>query len=277
MPNLAQWPLSVVLAYDTTPPRSQSFQVPFPRVEIVLKGVYRNTLCNESGEILTQTLHPGDTLILPADSWNLPLWDENSVVLSLLLGNMHLGMSHVTWRQASRSFESAQKYSCYLPGGAPIYSLFDSIQKLLKEGAPHLRQTARLLTSVLIDHALTLIEHPMSEDHSRPHQLYQYACSYIEENYAQPLSREQLSEHFQISPNYLSRIFKIHGKTGISEYITRVRIERAQFMLKRYPFQLDEIAKRCGFRDVNYFCRSFKKQTGRTPTAYRTHHFPPTP
>jgi YesN/AraC family two-component response regulator len=56
---------------------------------------------------------------------------------------------------------------------------------------------------------------------------------------------------------------------NFADYMVYVRIDRAKFMLRRYPMHLEEIAHRCSFRDTNYFCRVFKKKTGRTPTEYR--------
>lgn len=40
-------------------------------------------------------------------------------------------------------------------------------------------------------------------------------------------------------------------------------------MLKKYRFRLEEVASRCGYTDVNYFCRVFKQKTGLTPSQYR--------
>ncbi len=54
-----------------------------------------------------------------------------------------------------------------------------------------------------------------------------------------------------------------------SDYLTYVRVDRAKFMLSRYDMILYEIAQRCGYKDTSYFCRTFKKITGRTPTEYR--------
>lgn len=128
----------------------------------------------------------------------------------------------------------------------------------------------RLQVRALVEYTMALIEHPLSEDVSKPNRLYQSVCSYIQENYHRSLNRDQLARRFSVSPNYLSRVFREQGSMGISEYVVGIRIERAKFMLKRYAFQLDEISKRCGFRDVNYFCRSFKRNVGRTPTEYRS-------
>jgi AraC-like DNA-binding protein len=263
------WPTHVFVGSDAVDPPPESFQVPFPRLEVVLDGTYRNELCNTTGERLTADLFSGDCLFLPPNSWNKPEWDCDVTVMSLLFGNLHLGLSRVTWNTTGPGFENVEKRSCFLPGGAPVYSMVSALSGFQLDrqgGTPYVRLQVR----ALVEYALELIDHPLSEDVSRPSHLYQSVCSYIQENYHRQINRDQLAMRFEVSPNYLSRVFRDQGNVGISEYVTAVRIERAKFMLKRYAFQLDEISRRCGFRDVNYFCRSFKRKVGRTPSEYRS-------
>jgi YesN/AraC family two-component response regulator len=46
-------------------------------------------------------------------------------------------------------------------------------------------------------------------------------------------------------------------------------MNRAKFMLRNYNLPLKEIAAKCGYQDVAYFCRMFKKMNKETPTQYR--------
>jgi AraC-like DNA-binding protein len=264
------WPSHVFIGGDAVDPPPNSFQVPFPRLELVLDGVYSNTLCNARGERYTADLTAGSCLFLPSNSWNQPEWDGDVTVMSLLFGNLHLGLSYVTWNQASGSFRDVEKRSSFLPGGTPVYAMVDALTafQLERQGGSSF---VRLQVRALVEYAMELIAHPPTEDVSRPNLLYQDVCSYILENCHKPaMTRDHLAQRFDVTPTYLSRVFRDQGNTGLSEYITETRIERAKFMLKRYDFRLDEISQRCGFRDVNYFCRSFKRQVGRTPTEYRT-------
>jgi len=48
-----------------------------------------------------------------------------------------------------------------------------------------------------------------------------------------------------------------------------VRVNRAKFMLRNYPMTLKEVAANCGYTDIAYFCRIFKKIVKLTPTQYR--------
>lgn len=267
--SLMQWPRRVIVARDSAGPNREAFQVQFPRVEIVLSGVYRNQICDADGNVLTLDLLPGDCLFLPPNSWNLPAWDEDVSVMSLLFGKLHLGFSRISWSVATQSFAQVDKRSCFLPGSAPAYSMVSALSGLpadqLEDG-----RYANLLVRALIEHSLELVIGDVGDELSRPRQLYQGVCSYIQENYSAQLTRDRLAAQFEVSPNYLSRVFREQGNIGVSEYINTVRIERAKFMLKRYALQLKEISQRCGFQNVNYFCRAFKTRVGRTPTEFRT-------
>jgi AraC-like DNA-binding protein len=54
-----------------------------------------------------------------------------------------------------------------------------------------------------------------------------------------------------------------------TDYLTWVRLDRAKYMLRHHDRTLGEVAQSCGFSDIGYFCRVFKRKTKLTPTAYR--------
>lgn len=114
-----------------------------------------------------------------------------------------------------------------------------------------------------------MLDTPLNGPEDRTKQIYQGICIYIQENFHHDMSRSSIAQRFNISPNHLSRLFRQQGHMSLADYIIWVRIERAKFMLKRYHFKLSDISERCGFKDVNYFCRVFKKRTHKTPTEYR--------
>ena len=54
-----------------------------------------------------------------------------------------------------------------------------------------------------------------------------------------------------------------------SDYLNAVRMNRAKFMLRNYGLTLKEVAANCGYSDIAYFCRMFKRMNKETPTQYR--------
>lgn len=70
-------------------------------------------------------------------------------------------------------------------------------------------------------------------------------------------------------PSCLSRLFNREVQESISNYITRVRVEKAAQLLSFSPMSVQNIAFYVGFGDLNYFSRCFKKYMKKTPTEYR--------
>jgi AraC-like DNA-binding protein len=92
---------------------------------------------------------------------------------------------------------------------------------------------------------------------------------YINDNYESPLSLESLAGHFDISPYYLSRLFrKTTGFTYV-EYVTTVRIKHAQRLLRETKWKVGHILEKVGFQDQRHFGKIFKKVSNCTPLQYR--------
>jgi len=107
-----------------------------------------------------------------------------------------------------------------------------------------------------------------SEKETPSHQLIQDVAKYISSNYAEDLSLKVLSEHFAITPNYLSKQFKKLTSVGLSDYINITRVAAAEKLLVTTNLSITEIAFLCGFNDSNYFAAVFKKIKGITPKKY---------
>ena len=91
--------------------------------------------------------------------------------------------------------------------------------------------------------------------------------NYIKDNYMNDISLGEMAKLNAISPEHLSRTFKKETGFGFSEYLTLVRLQRAEYMLKNEPGRsISEVAYACGFNDSNYFSGKFKKAYGIPPS-----------
>ena len=93
--------------------------------------------------------------------------------------------------------------------------------------------------------------------------------TYIRDNYCSQITLEELAEIAEMSPRYFCRAFSsITGRTPIA-YLNYYRIECAGEFLRLTHNSITEIAMSCGFNDMSYFSKQFKRYKKVTPTQYR--------
>ncbi|AYB43736.1 helix-turn-helix domain-containing protein [Paenibacillus lautus] len=95
------------------------------------------------------------------------------------------------------------------------------------------------------------------------------AISFMEDNYLQPITREEIAAKSNISVRHLNRIFQSYYQTTPFAYLLQLRLEHACRLLKTTPLPISEISYQSGFNDSNYFTRQFSKVFGLSPKVYR--------
>lgn len=97
---------------------------------------------------------------------------------------------------------------------------------------------------------------------------FKNVISLIESEYSNTLSLDDLAKACCMTPKYFCRFFfEMTNKTPI-EYLNYYRIESACEQLLTTDYPITEIALNCGFNDVSYFIKTFKKHKGITPKQY---------
>jgi AraC-like DNA-binding protein len=91
----------------------------------------------------------------------------------------------------------------------------------------------------------------------------------IEYRLQEPLSLHYFAARFNINPSYLSVLFKRETGETLTAFINRRRIRLAGILLRDTSLQIQETAEQCGFLDINYFNRLFKRHYGQTPRDFR--------
>ena len=97
----------------------------------------------------------------------------------------------------------------------------------------------------------------------------QKVMEYVNSNYMNRISLNDVSEHVSFSVSYLSRMFKEEKGISLTSYINEVRIRAAKLLIKQSDISLSQAAYLCGFDDQSYFSKVFKRITGTTPGKYR--------
>ena len=152
---------------------------------------------------------------------------------------------------------------------------FTSINKLLAEMIfEHTQKTdgwqtllyAKFLQLCTI---LSRLYQDYGEDHSSDVIKLATAVAYIEKNFCNEISLAGLAHMSGYSERQFNRLFKSAFSTSPSLYITNLRLQKAQLLLKNSSQTIGEISWNCGYSDQNYFSRIFKKYIGLTPTEYK--------
>lgn len=95
------------------------------------------------------------------------------------------------------------------------------------------------------------------------------AVSYINEHLSDDLSRAIIADAIYLNPDYLGRIFKQRYGMFISDYINKIRIEKAHSLIETTSLTISNIATNVGFTHLSYFTKLFRDRYGMTPSEYR--------
>lgn len=95
------------------------------------------------------------------------------------------------------------------------------------------------------------------------------AKAYIAGHLGEPFRLEDISEAIDLSPSYLSNLFRKETGETISEYTQRLRLEKAKTLLRSTGMNINEIASAVGYADAKHFSKLFRKVIGAKPQDYR--------
>ena len=156
----------------------------------------------------------------------------------------------------------------YTSGGA--YSYLNLVVYLIEKYAG--RDIAILISKAFM---IDIDKHSQSpfiifsgqKDH--PDELIRDAQNFIEQNYTEKLTVDELASRFAIGRRNFERRFKKATSNTVMEYIQRVKIEAAKMRLERGRENVNEVMYSIGYSDIKAFRSTFKKITGLSPVNYK--------
>ncbi|WP_255452143.1 AraC family transcriptional regulator [Sporosarcina sp. ANT_H38] len=96
------------------------------------------------------------------------------------------------------------------------------------------------------------------------------ATTFIENNYADPITLDDIVEASGLSKYHFARVFNKTIDATPIQYLTNIRIDKAIDLLKDKKLTIDEIALKVGFSNGNYFGKVFRSSLGTSPGEYRS-------
>ncbi len=96
------------------------------------------------------------------------------------------------------------------------------------------------------------------------------AMAFIEHNIGEPLQIKHLAEVAFLSETQFKKLFKQQTNSTVMQYVSRVRMEKAQALLLHTDYPLQIIGEKVGYKDLSAFSRKFSQYFGFSPTKFNT-------
>jgi two-component system response regulator YesN len=118
------------------------------------------------------------------------------------------------------------------------------------------------------DATTRVIDH-LAQSYERINPVIKRVMAYIKTNYSEEISLKTLAAAFNVNPHYLGRLFKEESGEFFSDYLNKIRIDKAKELLLNTHQSIREVSLQTGYTDPNYFYTLFKKYTGVSPAEFR--------
>jgi len=95
---------------------------------------------------------------------------------------------------------------------------------------------------------------------------------YLRNHFSGDTSLQTIADYVHLHPVYLSRLYKAETGEGISEYLLKLRMDKAEQLLTGTRMRIQDISAQLGYDNTQYFIKVFKRHFGTTPGEFRELH-----
>ncbi|UJF32922.1 response regulator transcription factor [Paenibacillus hexagrammi] len=195
-------------------------------------------------------------------------WEDTAEKLSLIYDEMETKYSKSQEFLLEVYFSVASAFS-YIAhkNGRQLHQLIGSDYDKMTEGIPF--RTVNQLRE-WSQRALQRMKEDMDQERQDSRtSLINDIRSFIEQNLAADVSLQSIADHVYLHPVYVSKIYKLETGDNLSDYVNRLRMDKAAHLLKHSQDKIYEIATQLGYQRPHSFNHAFKKHYGMTPQEYR--------
>lgn len=151
-----------------------------------------------------------------------------------------------------------------------VLSLLLGMKAEMQEKNAYYAQKLNLrISEILIEHLRSVT----TGESSRPDDNLLYARTFMDENYNQKISVEELADMAGYSYHHFRHLFKKRFGVSPIHYLMDKRLEKARSLLRYTELSVTSVAMECGFSNDAQFCTIFKREIGETPRAFRQYGY----
>lgn len=125
------------------------------------------------------------------------------------------------------------------------------------------------LLSTFAEHLATISNSIEIEESGEDPKLVMNAKRYIQDHFNEKISLDEASQAVNASTRHFCKVFKSATGITFTDYLARVRVEKAKHLLMNPNLRISEIAFETGFESISQFNRSFKRITNQSPSQFR--------
>ena len=250
------------------------------RFILTLAGEHRTIreLANRRRDIVVR---PGQLCWMPADSWYLVRNGPARTMLSVIFQNdrtrfvwfhnMPFASANTRPSQILLSYQTRSASSLELAHALALMQIACPAATGAEPDAHVLAASARALLAWCLrelrdDRESARNPPPQADTGGR---LVDEINAYVNDHLQGDLSRERVAAVFGISPDHLTRLFRVHADDGFSEFVTAARLRFAGQLLTKSKLSVKEIGSACGFNSSAYFVKRFREYHGLTPLGWK--------
>jgi len=125
------------------------------------------------------------------------------------------------------------------------------------------------LSYIILSKILTMLNKENNVNTSKDYSYFTEVKDFINYNYSFGISIDNIAKSKNLSSSYIRRLFVKYENKSTKEYLTEVRMKRAQEVIMQKGYKVKDVAFMVGYQDSLHFSKEFKKYFGVSPNEYK--------
>lgn len=228
-------------------------------IELIIKGCGLQVLNGVPYEIKKGNF----TFLTPTDFHELHFKDDTEII------NISFAPSILS-QNILNSFINNNTNQTYYLSETEYNTFYALMTAIINEYADSLSYRDSSILN-LLNYIVIFFQRKLNKQHPETHTQapIDIAISYIATHFKESPSLNEVATYVHFNPCYFSQLFKKATGTTYNNYLNKLKVKQAKFLLSQTDNSIIQIGFLCGFNSSSNFYLEFGKHTGMTPTQYR--------